>query len=65
MGKYEKARLRAFLNSLALSRKRTCYSVHRCALCACDITIGQKYRGEKTHRRAHEECFQAVGREVK
>lgn len=65
MGKYEKARLQQFINALALKPVRRCMTLHRCALCACDITIGQEYRGDKTDRRAHEDCFKAVAKEVK
>lgn len=63
VGSSAKARFQAFINSLALKPKRTCWTLHLCALCCCDITIGQKYRGDRTDRRAHEECFQAVARD--
>ncbi len=62
--KNERSRLQNFCRSLALKPKRTCYTLHRCALCTHDITIGQEYRGDRTDHRAHEECFLAVNKEV-
>lgn len=50
---------------VALKPVRTCQTLHRCALCGCDITIGQQYRGDRTDHRAHEECFRAVNKEVR
>ena len=54
------ARLQAFINSLALAPKRKCLTLHECALCACEIRIGDIYRDRGHGRRAHEHCFQAV-----
>lgn len=63
MGSTAKARIQAFINSLALKPKRTARIIHMCALCSCPIPAGVQYRSDKDDRRAHEECFQAVVRD--
>lgn len=66
MGALEHARMRVCEAIDAGTRlDRTCQTLHRCALCGCDITIGQQYRGDRTDHRAHEECFRAVNKEVR
>lgn len=35
---------------------RTCRSLHHCAVCGKDITIGQRYFDGGYNKRAHESC---------
>lgn len=58
-----KARIRAFLNTLALKRAKRARTLKACSLCACAIEVGSEFRDAGPGRRAHEWCYQAVSQE--
>lgn len=58
--RYKSARLERFLNRLAMNKVRvTNSSGKKCALCVCDIAIGQERR-DSGNKSAHDFCFRAA-----